>query len=146
MNLFKAQPDMGELIYGTIVPTIPPGATSAALGVIGAVIMPHNIYLHSSLVLTRKINMKDKNQIREANIYNLIESALSLIVSFSISAACIATFAVYVKSEFYHGEELDLNTASQALSISFGENAKYIWAIGLLAAGQSSTMTGTYAG
>ena len=43
------------------MPTIPPGALQAALGVVGAVIMPHNIYLHSSLVLTRKINMRDKN-------------------------------------------------------------------------------------
>ena len=70
-------------------------ALPAALGVIGAVIMPHNLYLHSSLVLTRKVNMKDKNSIRDACIYNNIESFLSLIVSFSISAAVIATFAVY---------------------------------------------------
>jgi natural resistance-associated macrophage protein len=60
-NLFSAKPDVGELVYGTVVPTIPAGALPAALGVIGAVIMPHNIFLHSSLVLTRKINMKDKN-------------------------------------------------------------------------------------
>lgn len=60
-NLFVAKPDIGDLVYGTVVPTIPKGALSAALGLIGAVIMPHNIYLHSSLVLTRKINMNDKN-------------------------------------------------------------------------------------
>jgi NRAMP (natural resistance-associated macrophage protein)-like metal ion transporter len=52
-NLIKAKPDVGDIIYGAVVPTIPSGALQAALGVIGAVIMPHNIYLHSSLVLTR---------------------------------------------------------------------------------------------
>jgi NRAMP (natural resistance-associated macrophage protein)-like metal ion transporter len=60
-NLILAKPDVRDIVYGTVVPTIPPGALQAALGVIGAVIMPHNIYLHSSLVLTRKINMRDKN-------------------------------------------------------------------------------------
>ena len=145
-NLFTAKPDVGEIVYGTLVPTIPPGALPAALGLIGAVIMPHNLFLHSSLVLTRKINMKDKNQVRDACIYNNIESAFSLIVSFSISAAVIATFAVYVKSPQYDGEDVDLNTASNALARTFGESSQYIWAVGLLAAGQSSTMSGTYAG
>jgi len=58
--------------------------------------MPHNLYLHSSLVLTRKIDIKNKNAIHEANIYNLIESAMSLFVSFIISTAVIATFASYI--------------------------------------------------
>jgi natural resistance-associated macrophage protein 2 len=87
---------MTKLIEGTFVPTIPKGAFVAALGLIGAVIMPHNFYLHSSLVLTRKINMKNRNDIHEANIYNNLESALSLVISFLISAAIIATFAAYV--------------------------------------------------
>ena len=107
----------------------------AALSLVGAVVMPHNLFLHSSLVLTRKINMDDKNKVRDAFIYNKIESAFALLISFSISAAVIATFAVYVKSPQYDGEEVDLNTASLALARVFGENSKYIWAVGLLAAG-----------
>jgi len=95
-NLFTAKPDISEMIYGTIVPTIPEGAMAAGLGVFGAVIMPHNFFLHSSLVLTRKINTQDKNQVRDACIYNNLESAFSLIISFLISASVIATFAVYV--------------------------------------------------
>jgi hypothetical protein len=79
--------------------------------------------------------MKDKNQIREATIYNNIESAFSLLISFSISAAVISTFAMYIQSPLYSGEELNLSTASLALSSSFGEASKYIWAVGLLAAG-----------
>jgi len=107
--------------------------------------MPHNLYLHSSLVLTRKINNKSANSVNEANIYNAIESAISLFISFVISTAVIATFAVY-SSDPTKDKDLDLESASLALEDVFGSAAKYIWAIGLLAAGQSSTMTGTYAG
>ena len=82
---------------------------------------------------------------KEANIYNAIESAISLGISVVISTAVIATFAVYV-IRFPMTTDLDLLTASDALNSTFGPSSKYIWAIGLLAAGQSSTMTGTYAG
>lgn len=61
LNMFTANPDYGQMATGTFVPTIPSGAITAALGLIGAVIMPHNLYLHSSLVLTRKIDPKNKN-------------------------------------------------------------------------------------
>lgn len=136
------------MVIGTIVPSIPKGSLTAALGLIGAVIMPHNLYLHSSLVLTRKIDTRNKNAVYEANIYNAIESGISLFISFVISTAVISTFASYVISNNLSPETVDLNlkTASKALSDTFGEGAKYIWAIGLLAAGQSATMTGTYAG
>lgn len=115
--------------------------------------MPHNIYLHSALVLSRKINMKNKNEIKEACIYNNIESAISLALSFFISTFVIATFAVYVASydsydafKDVYPDGLDLSSAADALKTTFGNSAPYIWAVGLLAAGQSSTMTGTYAG
>ena len=81
------------MLYGTFVPTIPDKAVTAALGMVGAVIMPHNFYLHSSLVLSRKIDTKNKKEVREANFYNQIESAISVFISFTISAAIIATFA-----------------------------------------------------
>ena len=107
--------------------------------------MPHNLYLHSSLVLSRKINTKSKQSVHEANIYNAIESAISLFISFLISFAVVGTFA------FYHDTsttpiDLNLRNADQALQQSFGSGARVIWGLGLLAAGQSSTMTGTYAG
>jgi len=137
------------MAYGTVVPTIPAGSFATALGLVGCCIMPHNLYLHSSLVLTRKINTKSNNEIYQAYVYNAIESAFSLGISFFISTAVISTFAAYMDRERAAGlpiPDLDLQTASTALEASFGSAAKYIWAIGLLAAGQSSTMTGTYAG
>lgn len=95
INMFVAQPSFSEILLGTVVPRIPSGSLEAAIGIIGAVIMPHNLYLHSSLVLTRRVDMKNKNQVNEANIYNAMESSLSLFVSFIISTAVIATFASY---------------------------------------------------
>lgn len=108
--------------------------------------MPHNLYLHSSLVLTRKIDYKNLDKVNEANIYNVIESSISLFVSFLISSAVIITFGAYIISNPNQSKNINLDSASIALQLSFGKSAKYIWAIGLLAAGQSSTMTGTYAG
>ena len=134
-NMFAAKPDYGEIALGAIIPRVPTGGWPAALGIIGAVIMPHNLYLHSSLVLTRKIDHKDKNQVNDGIIYNSIESAFSLFISFIISTAVIATFAVYVARNPTKSNNLDLAEASVALSETFGNAAKYIWAIGLLAAG-----------
>lgn len=141
VNMFAAKPDYKEMLIGAIVPYVPSGAWDACLGLIGAVIMPHNLYLHSALVLTRKINLKDRNQVKEANIYNAIESAISLGISVIISTAVIATFAVYtiqhpcVDDGKSDNCDLDLQSASEALASTFGNAAKYIWAIGLLAAG-----------
>jgi len=145
LNMATADPDLKALARGMFVPTIPSGALTAALGLIGAVIMPHNIYLYSSLVLTRKLDLENKSKINEAIMYNRIDNGISLSISFVISTAVIATFAAYIITH-PDDKDLDLLTASNALAETFGNSAKYIWAIGLLAAGQSSTMTGTYAG
>ena len=80
--------------------------------------MPHNLYLHSALVLSRKINHKSKKVVHEANVYNAVESAISLFISFMISFSVVGTFA------YYHGKsdigELNLMTASKALEATFG--------------------------
>lgn len=95
--------------------------------------MPHNLYLHSALVLSRKINHKSKKVVHEAIIYNSIESAVSLFISFLISFSVVGTFA------YYQGNteigDLNLMTASKALEQTFGTHSKMIWGIGLLAAG-----------
>ena len=61
INMFKVKPDAGQLFFGIFIPTVPKGSINAALGLVGAVIMPHNLYLHSSLVLTRKVKQNDMN-------------------------------------------------------------------------------------
>lgn len=115
INFFACEPSVKDLAIGTIVPIIPSGSIPAALGLVGAVIMPHNIYLHSALVLTRKIEMKDHKQTREAIIYNNIESGFSLFISFIINTMVIATFAEYVKLHPGADSDLDLGQAAVAL-------------------------------
>jgi len=112
INFFIVKPDFKEVLFGTFVPTIPSGCTNQAIGLIGAVIMPHNLYLHSSLVLSRKINHKNKNVVNEANIYNAIESGISLFISFLISFAVVGTFAYYHDKGF---TDLNLRNADKAL-------------------------------
>ena len=70
---------------------------------------------------------------KEANFYNSIESGISLFISFLINFAIIGTFAFWKNSE--HAESLNLKNAALAFEGNFGSGAKYIWAIGLLAAG-----------
>ena len=62
-------------------------------GILGAVIMPHNIFLHSSLVLSRKIDRSSKFKIKEAAFYNMIESALALLFTFIVNVFIVAVFA-----------------------------------------------------
>ena len=97
--------------------------------------MPHNLYLHSALVLSRKVNNKNPKAVYEANVYNAVESGFSLFISFLISFAVIGTFAYYKINNPEKAATLDLHNADQALQESFGSAAKYVWGIGLLAAG-----------
>mmetsp|Transcript_16656 Transcript_16656/g.14562 ORF Transcript_16656/g.14562 Transcript_16656/m.14562 type:complete len:447 (+) Transcript_16656:1-1341(+) len=142
-NMFIVQPGISD-VMGGFVPQLPKESTNEMIGLIGAVIMPHNLFLHSALVQSRNVNRKDSVRVREANKYFGIEAGVSLFISFIINLAVISTFAYYHLSD--GAQDIVLNNAHLALQDSFGNNAKYIWAIGLMAAGQSSTMTGTYAG
>merc|ERR1712224_864442 len=140
-NMINAGPDLSLLFHGTLVPSIPEGGLNAGIAMFGAVIMPHNLYLHSALVLSRKVDTRRRASINEAIFYNNIDSAISLTLSFFISMSVVVTFAVYIIDDPLgekHGAKnsLDLREASEALVVLLGDNAKYVWAIGLLAAGQ----------
>ncbi|XP_066998155.1 protein Malvolio isoform X2 [Anabrus simplex] len=139
-----------------------------AVGIIGAVIMPHNLYLHSALVKSRDVDRRKPEQIKDANLYFFIEACIALLVSFIINVFVVAVFAkgLYNKTNDYvfdeclknnntHGDAFQNNTlpvdadiykGGVFLGCHFGIATMYIWAVGILAAGQSSTMTGTYAG
>ncbi|OWF39359.1 natural resistance-associated macrophage protein 2-like isoform X2 [Mizuhopecten yessoensis] len=138
------------------------------IGIVGAIIMPHNIYLHSALVKSRDVNRKQKAAVSEANLYFFIEAAIALFVSFLINVFVTAIFAegFYGRSsqEIYHictnasspyadlfnnshvVADVDIYRGGIYLGCKYGIAAMYIWAVGILAAGQSSTMTGTYSG
>ncbi|XP_035858544.1 natural resistance-associated macrophage protein 2-like isoform X5 [Sander lucioperca] len=164
-------PDQGELLKGMFLPYCAgcgPPQLEQAVGIVGAVIMPHNIYLHSALVKSRDIDRKNKKELKEANKYYFIESTVALFVSFLINVFVVAVFAqaFYGKTNIEMNKEcnatgsphsglfplnngtleVDIYKGGVVLGCVFGPAALYIWAIGILAAGQSSTMTGTYSG
>ncbi|GFZ10187.1 NRAMP metal ion transporter 2 [Actinidia rufa] len=142
------KPSGKELILGLLVPRLGSKTIRQAVGVVGCVIMPHNVFLHSALVQSRKIDPDKKGHVQEALNYYSIESSVALLVSFMINLFVTTVFA----KGFYSTKQannIGLVNAGQYLEEKYGGGLfpiLYIWGIGLLAAGQSSTITGTYAG
>jgi NRAMP (natural resistance-associated macrophage protein)-like metal ion transporter len=95
INFFTVKPDLLPLLRGTFVPTIPKGCMAQTIALFGCIIMPHNLYLHSALVLSRKIDTNNIGLVKESNFYNAIESAISLFISFLINYSIIGTFAYW---------------------------------------------------
>ncbi|KAG8377509.1 hypothetical protein BUALT_Bualt08G0040300 [Buddleja alternifolia] len=143
-----AKPSKTELLIGLLVPKLSSRTIRQAVGVVGCVIMPHNVFLHSALVQSREVDHNKKGQVQEAINYNNIESSAALFVSFMINLFVTTVFA----KGFYGTKQADnigLVNAGQYLEEKYGGGLfpiLYIWGIGLLAAGTSSTITGTYAG
>ncbi|KAM7263476.1 hypothetical protein ACFE04_001159 [Oxalis oulophora] len=143
-----AKPSGSELLVGIFVPRLSSRTIHQAVGVVGCVITPHNVFLHSALVQSRKIDPRQIGRVQEAINYYTIESSAALFVSFMINLFVTTVFA----KAFYGTEQandIGLANAGQYLEEKYGGGLLpilYIWGIGLLAAGQSSTITGTYAG
>lgn len=143
VNLFLAKPDWGAAAAG-LAPSLPEGSIYIILGIIGATVMPHNLYLHSSLVQTRKVSrMVDSKA--QACKYNLLDSAIALNAAFFVNAAILVLAAAVfhrngiVVTEIQQADKLlEELLGTHSASIAFG--------LALLAAGQSSTLTGTLAG
>lgn len=145
LEMFFARPDMNELVKG-FVPSIPNNAALyIAIGIIGATVMPHNLYLHSALVQTRKINSDDAS-VRKAIRFNVWDSTIALNMALFVNAAIlILAAAVFYTSGNEH--VASLKDAHQLLAPLLGNKwASHLFAIALIAAGQSSTVTGTLAG
>ncbi|RDX89295.1 Metal transporter Nramp3, partial [Mucuna pruriens] len=144
----EAKPSGKELLLGILIPKLNSRTIQQAVGVVGCLIMPHNVFLHSALVQSRQVDRSKKGRVQEAFNYYSIESTLALVVSFIINIFVTTVFA-----KGFYGTELansiGLVNAGQYLQETYGGGLfpiLYIWGIGLLAAGQSSTITGTYAG
>uniref|UniRef100_A0A1I7SXC7 Protein Malvolio n=1 Tax=Caenorhabditis tropicalis TaxID=1561998 RepID=A0A1I7SXC7_9PELO len=166
------KPPLKDVITGMVVPwCVGCGKEEfmQAISVVGAVIMPHNLYLHSALVKSRRVDRKDRRRVAEANKYFTLESAIALFLSFFINLFVVAVFAhgLYQKTNADVREmcisrhdipdadifpnntepvEVDIYKGGIYLGCQFGAIAMFIWGIGIFAAGQSSTMTGTYTG
>ncbi|ETO60407.1 hypothetical protein F444_21389, partial [Phytophthora nicotianae P1976] len=230
-----SDPDGIEIIKGVVEPRMDKQNTMQAVAMLGAIIMPHNIFLHSALVQERRIDTRFPTKVKEANYYFGLEAVMALFVSFLINAAVVCAFAssffssqcyalssnpisslygrdiqtscipakaalssgsaiydaftgnvcVFGGESVFEGnvttaimntvskctpcyvdgrgesfgtelfesgptagycQEIGLAEAGEAIREALGGYAKVVWAIGLLASGQASTMTGTYAG
>jgi manganese transport protein len=145
VQILIAQPVMGEVVSGLVPGFLNDGALYIAVGIIGATVMPHNLYLHSALVQTRKIS-PDKKGIKTAIKYNLIDSSIALNAAFLVNTAIL----VLAATVFYKTGNTDvakIQDAHHLLEPLLGSAlAPILFAIALIAAGQSSTITGTMAG
>jgi len=143
------KPSLLGIAEGWGLPLCSEGNVEQAVGIVGAVIMPHNLFLHSALVQTRNLQRTNKAAVREGNYYFTIESGMTLFVSFFINLFIVAVFAVGFAEDNTIGvtaSDIGLENAGAVLGERFGGAARIIWGVGLLAAGQASTMTGTFAG
>lgn len=161
VNLVLAQPEVTDVLKG-LIPSLPgakdlyaqenvmgplPKETALYLGIgiIGATVMPHNLYLHSALVQTRKIG-SDPSDIKRALKANFIDSAIALNLAFLVNAGIlILSAAVFFKTG--RTDIAGIEDAHVLLEGSLNSSwAPKLFAIALIAAGQSSTVTGTLAG
>jgi len=144
-EMIFAQPEMDKVLYG-LIPSLPnESALYIAIGIIGATVMPHNLYLHSSLVQTRKFSRSDQG-IKQAIKYNLIDSTIALNLAFLVNAAILILAAATFFKNGMH-EVAEIQDAYRFLQPLLGTQwASVLFAVALIAAGQSSTVTGTLAG
>eukprot|EP00033_Pygsuia_biforma_P000830 GCRY01000966.1.p1 GENE.GCRY01000966.1~~GCRY01000966.1.p1 ORF type:complete len:676 (-),score=109.87 GCRY01000966.1:321-2348(-) len=187
-SFFKASQMFGQntvsdgepsIVEGLFFPTVPASLIMQVVGLVGSLIMPHNIYLHTALVNTRTISHRNSSQKKEAVVYNVIESCLALLFSLLINMAICLSFSyaffnpqcaqigtnahlaclhwndahdqclapdLNLNSTLSGCEAVGIMNAGVALEEVVGRVGKVLWALGLLASGQASTMSGTLAG
>ncbi|MBW0161311.1 MAG: Nramp family divalent metal transporter [Sediminibacterium sp. Gen4] len=145
IEILLAKPDLSEVATGFIPSMLSNESLYIAVGIIGATVMPHNLYLHSALVQTRKIG-SDQKSIKRALKYNFIDSTIALNAAFFVNAA-ILVLAATVFFKTGNTEVARIEDAHKLLQPLLGtELAPILFAVALIAAGQSSTITGTLAG
>jgi manganese transport protein len=144
LQTFLAKPDMAMVAKGMLIPSLPDAeAIVISLGIIGATVMPHNLYLHSSIVQTRAHERTAKG-IREAIRFNTWDTIGALGAAFFVNAAILVLAGTVFEGRM--DEVRELGDAQKLLKPILGGVASTAFAVALLAAGQSSTITGTLAG
>jgi len=154
----QTQPDFLEMGSALVTPSLrQAGMIYVAIGIIGATVMPHNLYLHSALVQSRKLQ-KDEASIRSAVRFNAIDSVAALTVAFFVNAAImvLAALVFYGKTSVAvaGGQVVTFSPDSDWIRIAYltlapllgASLASTLFVVALLASGQSSTITGTLAG
>ena len=143
-EIVLSHPQLSPIVHGLVTPTLTNGSLYIALGILGATVMPHNLYLHSHLVQSRRVGRSFK-EIRSALRYNVVDTVLALNLAFFINAAILIMAAAVF---FERGVVVtEIQQAYYTLTPLLGTTlASTAFAIALLASGQASTITGTLAG
>ncbi|HTL27964.1 MAG TPA: Nramp family divalent metal transporter [Tepidisphaeraceae bacterium] len=144
MEIFLSKPHPAEVAKGFIPTKLSGDMLFVAIGILGATVMPHNLYLHSALVQSRNVAQTDQG-IRQACKFNFIDSAIALNCAFFVNAAILIVAAATFHTRGMHVAEIQ--QAHTMLEDLLGTKlAPAAFAIALICAGQSSTITGTLAG
>ncbi len=131
--------DWGEAVAAWVTPSFPQGSIVVIMSVLGAVVMPHNLFLHSEVIQSRQWNLKDEKVIKKQLRYEFWDTFLSMMVGWAINSAMILLAAV---TFFRDGTSVkELQDASTLLQPLLGGNAAVIFAVALLFAGIASTIT-----
>ena len=145
IEVFFSNPNFYEASQGLIPTSLNTEGLFIALGIIGATVMPHNLYLHSALVQSRNVN-RTTTGLKEANKFNLIDSVVALNAAFFVNAAILIVAAAVFFKNGYNNIASIIDAHSLLAPLLGTKAAPIIFGIALLAAGQSSTITGTFAG
>ncbi|OON71133.1 divalent metal cation transporter [Hymenobacter sp. CRA2] len=147
-EVIVSRPDWAALAKGLVPHTeivTNPGMLYVAIGILGATVMPHNLYLHSSVVQTRAFD-RDEPGKRMAVKFATIDSTVALFLAFFVNAAILVLSAAAFHRIGRH-DVADINQAHELLTPVLGAGAaSMLFAVALLASGQNSTLTGTLAG
>ena len=145
IEVFFSNPNFIEASKGFIPTAMNTEGLFIALGIIGATVMPHNLYLHSALVQSRDVN-RTTTGLKEANKFNLIDSVVALNAAFFVNAAILIVAAAVFFKNGYNNVASIIDAHALLAPLLGTSAAPIIFGIALLAAGQSSTITGTFAG
>ena len=138
-ELFLVEIDWPLAARSWVVPSLPQGSLLVIMSVLGAVVMPHNLFLHSEVVQSREYNKQDDASIRKLLKYEFYDTLFSMGVGWAINSAMILLAAA---TFFAHGVEVEeLQQAKSLLEPLLGSQAALVFALALLMAGISSTVT-----
>jgi manganese transport protein len=131
--------DWHQSLFGAVVPSFPQNSMLIIMSVLGAVVMPHNFFLHSEIIQSRQWNLQDEKVIERQLKYEFMDTFVSMLAGWAINSAMILlAAATFFKSGTVVTE---LNQAQQLLAPLLGGNASVVFAVALLLSGASSCMT-----
>ncbi len=138
-ELSLVQIDWNSAMKGWVTPSFPPNSMIVIMSVLGAVVMPHNLFLHSEVIQSRQWNLKDDKIIRKQLRYEFLDTLLSMLIGWAINSAMILlAAATFFKTQTPVSE---LQQANELLTPLLGKHAAVVFAVALLFAGMASTIT-----